>query len=155
MTGQGFTLYGGHNFRTIVEARWAAFFDAQRDPWDYDPEAGWGLGNEQHYRPQFCLPRLDGYLDVQRPGDHRTRQPLQHYYPEIEEYPVYLAVGDFPDEQQLRATGWWDSERGQGVKNLTPCYDWGDWFPPDYGEVLRAVEVARTKEFGPEMPPRP
>ena len=158
MTGQGFAPYGGRNFFTIVEARWAVFFDAQRDPWDYDPKPERGLGIEQHCRPQFFLPGRDAYLEVQRPDDHQTRQFLSQFYPEVEPS-VYLAVGDFPDAQQLRATGWWDDERGQGVTRLNPSHDWGEWlewgdlFPPN--DVLRAVEAARTKEFGPEMPSRP
>lgn len=150
--GQDFILYGGKTFLAVVEARWAVFFDALNHPYYYDPEAEWGLPNAQHYRPQFSLPRLNGYLEVQRFDDHRTRQPLQHYYPEIEEHAAYLAVGDLPDEQQLGAIGWWDPGRSQGVMKLTPCFDWGEWFPPNYPDVLEALEVARTEEFTTGIP---
>lgn len=148
--GQDFISYGGYLFLTVVEARWAVFFDTLNDLWVYDREAEWGLANAQHYRPQFSLPRLNGYLEVQRPDDNRTRQPLHHDYPEIEEHVLYLAVGDFPDEQQLGATGWWNPRRGQGITKLTRrCFDfdWGKWFPPNYPDVLQALEAARAKEF--------
>lgn len=150
--GDGIVLYFGRNFLTVVEAQWAVFFETMDDPWDYDPAAEWVLTNPQHYRPQFSLSRLGAYLEVQRLDDRRTRQPLQHHYPEIEEPPVYLAVGDPPDEQQLRNTGWWDPVRLQGVRKLTPGYDWEAWFPPDSSSVLRAIEVARTEEFGSAIP---
>ncbi|MCA1693739.1 MAG: hypothetical protein LC749_02880 [Actinobacteria bacterium] len=32
---------------TVVEARWAVFFDAMDHPYYYDPEAEWGLPNAQ------------------------------------------------------------------------------------------------------------
>lgn len=31
------TTYGGVNFRSRLEARWAAFFDLAGWPWDYEP----------------------------------------------------------------------------------------------------------------------
>ena len=150
--GHGFTQYRGHNFPAIVEAQWAVFFDALSDTWRYDQEAEWGLTNTQHYQPQFFLPRLNAHLEVQRLDDHQTRQFLQHYYPEMEEHVVYLAVGDLPDEQQLGTAGWWDPRRDQGVRSLTTGYDWEAWFPPSYPDVLRAIEVARTKEFESAIP---
>jgi hypothetical protein len=135
---------------TVTEARWAVFFETLRDDWgdwDYDPE-GWGLGNEHHYRPQFRFSH--GYLEVQRPGDNRTRERMRH--PEGDEHPVYLAVGDFPDEKQLRAAGWWDPKRGQGVRMLTPGYEWEDWFPPAYDKVLWALEAAGSEKFESGIP---
>jgi hypothetical protein len=143
---QGVTQYRGYSFLTVVEARWAVFFDTVRHDWDYDAEAEWGLFNAEHYRPQFFL--HGAYLEVQRPDDDRTRRPQLHYYPEIEEPVVYLAVGDLPDERQLSATGWWDSKRRSGVMKLTPGDDWNQCFPLDYPDVRQAIEIARTVEFG-------
>lgn len=151
--GDGLTQYSGHTFLTVAEAQWAVFFESTKTRWRYDPNAEWGLPNEQHYRPQFSLPRLNGYLEVQRPDDYRIREPLLHYHPEIEEPAVYLAVGDLPDERQLGVNGWWDSERRRGVMNLTPCFEWQMWFPPNSSEVLRALELARIKEFESAVPP--
>jgi hypothetical protein len=145
--GDGPIRYSGHSFLTVAEAQWAVFFHAAETGWHYDANAEWGLSNAQRYRPQFFLPRLKGYLEVQRPDDHRVRQPLLHDCPEIEEPAVYFAVGDLPDERQLSITGWWDSERHRGVMNLTPCFGWEMWFPPNSFQILAAMEVARTKEL--------
>ncbi len=152
MTGQDATPYRGHNFLTISEARWAVFFDALKRTWYYDPGSEWVTANPQHYRPQFSLPDLNAYLEVRHPSDHRDRQPQRHRYPEIEEPVSYLAVGDLPDERQLGSAGWWDSGRNQGVKLLTPGDEWGSWFPPDYPDVLQALEAARTTEFESAIP---
>ena len=146
-SGHDYISYGGYLFLTEVEARWAVFFDALNDPdpWDYEP-LGYDLRNPQHYRPQFSLPRLKGYLEV-RPDDNSARRPLPQCYPEIEEHAIYRAVGDFPDKQQLGATGWWDPMRRQGVRELTRCFEWEMWFPPNYPDVLQAVEVAGAQEL--------
>lgn len=154
MTDGGvFIQYGGHNFPTIIEARWVVFFDALRNTWHYDAEAEWGLPNApHHYQPQFFLPRIDAYLEVQRPGDDRIRRPMLHYHPETEEEVVYHAIGDLPDERQLATVGWWDRTHGRGVRNLTAGYEWGDWFGTENPEVLYALEVARDKEFESAIP---
>jgi hypothetical protein len=88
--GQDFILYGGKTFLAVVEARWAVFITTTR-------KRNGACLTLSTIGPQFSLPRLNGYLEVQRFDDHRTRQPLQHYYPEIEEHAAYLAVGDLPD----------------------------------------------------------
>lgn len=163
--GQGFIPHGGYRygeyiFLTEAEARWAVFFAALRVRCHYDPSGDWGLGNAQHYQPQFRLPdppRASGdsqpsYFEVQRPDDDRIRHALRDYHPEIKEHAVYLAEGDLPDEQQLGATGWWDPGRRQGVWELTPCFEWEMWFPCASPAVLQALEAARAQEFASGIP---
>jgi hypothetical protein len=153
ITEDGPTQYSGRNFLTVVEARWAVFFDATKTLWHYDPDSEWGLPNQQYYRPQFSLPGLNGYLEVRGPNDHQIPEPQLYYHPEVDEPAIYLAVGDLPGERQLAVTGWWDSECHRGVMELTHCFEWKMWFPPNSPEVLRALELARIKEFEPAVPP--
>jgi hypothetical protein len=56
------TTYGGFRFRSRLEARWAAFFDAIRWPWQYEPLDLMG------YIPDFVLPfRRSAVLAEVRP----------------------------------------------------------------------------------------
>ncbi|MFO8236172.1 MAG: hypothetical protein R6U04_12300 [Bacteroidales bacterium] len=60
------TLYGNILFRSILEARWAVFFDSMGIEYRYEPhcfdvETG---GREVKYRPDFLLPELDIYIEI-------------------------------------------------------------------------------------------
>lgn len=154
-TGGGVVQYGGRYFPTVIEARWAAFFDAATVSWYHDPQ-GQEIGNEEYYRPQFELRRLGAFLEVRDPDDPRLVVELLDLHPEIEEHVVYLAVGGPPTERQLRAAGWWDAARRRGVTNLTPGFPFDSWFPVDADHVLAALETAHAVEFESEFPfPRP
>jgi len=48
------TVYRGIKFRSRIEARWAAFFDAIRIRWEYEPQ-GYAI-NGINYLPDFWLP---------------------------------------------------------------------------------------------------
>lgn len=50
------TTYQGVQFRSRTEARWAAFFDAIKLPWQYEPEGFERDG--MRYLPDFWLPRI-------------------------------------------------------------------------------------------------
>lgn len=56
------TLYRGVRFRSRLEARWAAFFDALAWPWDYEPV------DLDGYVPDFVLPLDGGPLLVEVKG---------------------------------------------------------------------------------------
>ena len=47
------TVYGGHRYRSRLEARWSVFFDALGIPFEYEPEGYW-LDNGP-YLPDFRL----------------------------------------------------------------------------------------------------
>jgi hypothetical protein len=56
------TRYKGYRFRSRLEARWAVFFDAVGEGWEYEKEgyeteAGW-------YLPDFYLPRLKVFIEI-------------------------------------------------------------------------------------------
>ena len=58
------TEYRGYRFRSRLEARWAAFFDACGVKWEYEPD-GFELPEGQLYLPEFLLHGVtfnhDGY----------------------------------------------------------------------------------------------
>jgi len=140
------TFHAGCRFRSRAEARYATFLDALTDPWRYEPQ-GWVLDNDECYLPDFWLPRLGGYLEVKGMWDESVRKVQRFAVAEIEEHPVYLAVGGIPSHRQLLTAGWWDPGEELGVTSLTPGFDWGMWFPPTDGAVLAACETARSERF--------
>lgn len=56
------TEYNGMLFRSRLEARWAVFFDAAGEKYEYEPDSFMldGIG----YVPDFYLPDLDLYVEV-------------------------------------------------------------------------------------------
>jgi hypothetical protein len=61
------TLYNGYRFRSRLEARWAVFFDAVKERYEYEPE-GFDLGEGDWYLPDFYLPRLNLWVEI-KPGE--------------------------------------------------------------------------------------
>lgn len=64
------TEYNGVQFRSRLEASWAAHFDARQLPWDYEPE-GYELSDGTRYLPDFYLPTARAWAEVK--GDHMQR----------------------------------------------------------------------------------
>lgn len=69
------TIYRGYRFRSRLEARWAIFFDAMGEPWEYEKE-GFDLKGVR-YLPDFWLPRFEF-------GENRDyyREPRQESRPD-------------------------------------------------------------------------
>lgn len=59
------TVYDGQHFRSRLEARWAAFFNALQIPYSYEPE-GFDL-NGLKYLPDFWLPDHKFFFEVKGP----------------------------------------------------------------------------------------
>ena len=53
------TQYKGYRFRSRLEARWAVFFDALNQKWEYEKE-GYELEDGSKYLPDFWLPLIPG-----------------------------------------------------------------------------------------------
>jgi len=115
------TLYQGVRFRSRLEAKWAAFFDAIRWPWMYEPYDCDG------YIPDFVLPfEADGLLVEVKPA---------HSLAELaDETPKIMASGWAGEALMVGATIWdadaaqpvigWIGERVQiGGRSE---WDWGD-----------------------------
>lgn len=56
------TAYAGYRMRSRLEAKWAAFFDAERIKWDYECE-GFELPSGR-YLPDFWLPEWNSFVEV-------------------------------------------------------------------------------------------
>lgn len=67
------TLYGGHRFRSRLEARWAVFFDAINLRFEYELEGFQGDG--WSYLPDFYFPDHDVYAEV-KPMATMTKQDI-------------------------------------------------------------------------------
>jgi len=64
------TTYNGYRFRSRLEARWAVFFDAIGQEYEYEPE-GFELMSGR-YLPDFCFGRDSKYpqwVEVKPPGE--------------------------------------------------------------------------------------
>ena len=57
------TVYKGYRFRSRLEARWAVFFDALGEPWEYEKE-GFDLPFAGSYLPGFWLPYQQCWAEV-------------------------------------------------------------------------------------------
>jgi len=62
--------YAGTNFRSTLEADWAATLDHLAIDWEYEPEAI-RLPSGDLYRPDFYLPQATTWLEVKGPHDER------------------------------------------------------------------------------------
>lgn len=63
------TYYGGHRFRSRLEARWAVIFDSLGIKWEYEPQ-GYRVGEERRpYLPDFYLTDLGWWIEVK--GDRQ------------------------------------------------------------------------------------
>jgi len=67
------TIYAGVEFRSTLEADWAATLDSLGIVWQYEPEAV-RLPSGVSYRPDFYLPRIATWLEVKGPHMQRIRK---------------------------------------------------------------------------------
>lgn len=66
------TRYKGYRFRSRLEARWAVFFDAMGEPWQYEPE-GFILPTVGPYLPDFYLPNMQMYVEIKPPDGDKSK----------------------------------------------------------------------------------
>lgn len=57
------TVYKGYRFRSRLESRWAVFFDAMGEPWEYEPE-GFQFSDGERYLPDFYMNNMDMFIEV-------------------------------------------------------------------------------------------
>ncbi len=68
------THYAEHYFRSRLEARYAVFFDALNETWEYEKE-GYDLDDGDWYLPDFWLPRIGCYVEIK--GQHSTKDEIR------------------------------------------------------------------------------
>lgn len=64
------THYKGYRMRSRLEARWAVFFDALGEPFEYEKE-GFELGDGVRYLPDFWLPRQRAWVEI-KPSNYKA-----------------------------------------------------------------------------------
>lgn len=90
------TRYAGYHFRSRLESRWAVFFDAIKQPWEYEKE-GYHLPSGM-YLPDFWLPRFECWLEVKGKEPTNLERKLCGELAYGLNTPVLLAIG-LPGEQ--------------------------------------------------------
>lgn len=85
-------IYKGNSFRSGIEMRWAIFFDAMGEPYEYEPE-GFSMA-EDSYLPDFYLPNMDLWVEV------------KHL-----EWPKQYSFRDLPNEQKKKILAFRDKKK--------------------------------------------
>lgn len=97
------TAYKGVNFRSRLEARWAAFFDSYNYRWAYEPIdfGGWS--------PDFILSHgaYTDYVEV-KPTTELDKDTSNKMFKYMSGSGGMLYCGLTPDSYWLNTKGWWD-----------------------------------------------
>lgn len=70
------TIYRGTQFRSLLEACWAATLDSLRITWEYEPET-FELASGTRYLPDFHLTEIGIWLEVKGPGIPRVEKAYE------------------------------------------------------------------------------
>lgn len=118
------TRYSGCRFRSRVEARWAVFFDAVEEPWEYEIQ-GFALPSGP-YLPDFWLPRPQLWVEVKGADETGEERTLCEELSEGTGSPVVLLTGTPGTHgMDVYAGGdWWDACHwaiGKSTTKLNLC----------------------------------
>lgn len=107
------TRYGGYNFRSRTEARWAVFFKTMGIQFTYEPE-GLILPDGTWYLPDFYLPESDTWFEAKGVLDDTS----------IKKIGALLKYGNRPvvvgySDMTFEACDLWEDEGG--MKIFTPA----------------------------------
>ena len=121
--------YAGVEFRSTLEADWAATLDSLGIVWQYEPEAV-RLPSGTLYRPDFYLPRIATWLEVKGPHRERIKKTIEF----AKSVPDPVIIG-LASERGLIT--WESLNFGPGGGELFKCracdaWWWLDWSGP-YG----------------------
>jgi len=70
------TIYHGTQFRSLLEACWAATLDSLNIAWEYEPTT-FDLPSGSKYLPDFHLPEIGTWLEVKGPGVPRVEKAYE------------------------------------------------------------------------------
>ena len=130
------TSYGGCQFRSRLEARWAVFFDQMGIKWRYEPE-GFKLihnGQNHYYLPDFFLPQVGTWLEIkghEQSLDEHNLLPLAaaqlpQLSPELgfRQGPIIMLLGPIPEQPGPGFDwGWVSAVRAPDGENCPPVGD--------------------------------
>ena len=163
------TRYAGVNFRSMLESRWAAFFDAMQWRWLYEPQELGGyipdfvLTFERpilvEVKPEYSFEALGSHFSKIRKSGWLGRAmvvgvaPIRHGYNDNE-----MAIGSIECEESALGD---DETVGRDVARLTECTEckrhsmvvlWGAWscllcgyYDGDHG--FHVVEHGRVEDI--------
>lgn len=143
------TLYRNHLFRSRLEAKYAVFFDALNEQWEYEKE-GYDLDDGDHYLPDFYLPRIRMFVEIKptwpNAKEVRKCRKLQFFT----ERDVAICYG-LPLENEAIHFGWSENDGGKFTEEF---HQWSidDGFLTLNGgsmsqEILDAALRATTARF--------
>src|ERR671932_2033468 len=85
------TWYNGTLFASLLEARWAVFFDAAGIPWEYE-HLGYKLGElgKTWYLPDFWLPEQRGWVEIKPYSEvsDRESKKIKHFQQALKREPL-------------------------------------------------------------------
>ncbi len=116
------TLYRDYLFRSRLEARWAVFFDALQEKWDYELE-GYDLDDGDKYLPDFWLPRLNTFVEIKggKPTDDEIRKCRKLQY--FTGASVVICHG-LPMENDAMWFCWDTGDSGGGISEWVMQWGW-------------------------------
>ncbi len=86
------TIYGGINYRSRIEARWAVFFDTLGLAHEYERE-GFDLGDGQLYLPDFWLPAQKFWVEIKGEDPNEDACDKAHRLAVASGFPVFVFYG--------------------------------------------------------------
>lgn len=105
------TRYGGHRFRSRLEARWAVFFDTLGIKWEYEPQ-GYVVDGTP-YLPDFLLTQCGTWVEVKGHGDDLDVSLIQAAAERLPEMPYQwepgprlMILGPIPEPRTDGDWGW-------------------------------------------------
>lgn len=119
------TKYNGYRFRSRLEARWAVFFDACNEPWEYEVEGYDLCKNLGYYLPDFWLPHKKVFVEIK--GTKPTKEEMDKVAALADQSgkAAILFVG-MPDVDSIGQLFCWDISDGSAGGSQWGCYLVGD-----------------------------
>lgn len=97
------TYYAGRRFRSLIEARYAVFFDLIGIAWRYEPRTFYSATLYLAYKPDFLLPKLGCWVELkgQQPTE-REQQKIDILRDAAQRRgdKVFVLVGPLPDHPE-------------------------------------------------------
>jgi hypothetical protein len=137
------TNYGGTQFRSRLEADWAASLDKLKIQWIYEPE-GFKLSEGTWYSPDFYLPTSKAWLEIK--GAHQERMSKTEQFAADLWADFWTKFDQLPesDERWTELMVYSDSSGYLDQNNPHKVNAWVDLTPP---LVLLGTEPHRETNF--------